>query len=243
VASPFNEVVARRIGERVDLDVEGATFASYHPRLKMTGYSWDALTAASLLHPDSPPRSLLLLGLGGGTMLHQLRTLVPHIDVVAVEIDPEIVRLAREHMALEETGAEVVVDDAYAFLHDCKRTFDVVVDDLFLTGPDDVERSGIPEGAVLDDMRARLNPRGVLVANLITDVGHRAVRRATRASFRASFAEVRVVKPPRGLNEILVGGAALSKPRMARKAGERLGEAEDRRLWSLLGYEALKLKR
>ncbi|MFZ9889747.1 MAG: hypothetical protein ACO3JL_19805, partial [Myxococcota bacterium] len=69
VSSPFNQLVARQVGERIDLDVEGATFATWHPRHLLTGYSWDALCAASLLRPAGPPRRVLLLGLGGGTVL------------------------------------------------------------------------------------------------------------------------------------------------------------------------------
>lgn len=242
VSTPYNEIIARRIGERVDLDVEGATFATWHPRHLLTGYSWDALTAACLLRDAGPPRSVLLLGLGGGTMLRQLRALVPEARAVAVEIDAGVVELARKYMELDTLGAEVVIDDAYAFIERCRERFDVVIDDLFLTGPDDVERAGVPEGYVLERMCALLEPGGVFAANLITDHGHRKVRRAARQAFLERFGIVRSVKPPRGLNEVLVGAEALAAPRDVRAYAERFREPRDRERWEQLRFERLLRK-
>ena len=90
ITTPFNSVAARKIGERVDLEVEGATFATWHPKLVMTGYSWDALAVAALLRGDGPPTSILTLGLGGGTVTRQLRMLLPDVRLVGVEIDGAI---------------------------------------------------------------------------------------------------------------------------------------------------------
>lgn len=240
VSTPFNEIVARRVGERVDLDVEGATFATWHPRHLLTGYSWDALTAACLCHDDGPPASVLLLGLGGGTMLRQLRALVPDLRAVAVEIDPMVVELARNHMELDAIGAEVVIDDAYAFIEGCTERFDVVIDDLFLTGPHDVERSAVPEGHVLERMTALLTQGGVFAANLITDGGHRKVRRAAREAFLERFSTVRSVKPPRGLNEVLVGADSLAAPKLLREYADAFDEPTDKERWLQLSYSGLK---
>jgi spermidine synthase len=241
VSSPFNEVVARLVGERVDLDVEGATFATWHPTQLLSGYSWDALAAGCLLRAAGPPKSVLLLGLGGGTMLRQLRALLPDARFVAVEIDAEIVRLARRHMELDEIGVEVIVGDAYAYLDSCGERFDVVIDDLFLTGAMDVERSAVPEGHVLKRTRAVTARGGIVLANLITDAGHLHVRRAARAAFKKSFRQVRVVVPPRGLNEVLVGGTEVAPPSFARRRVDAFTDPEDQRLWGLLTFRTLQL--
>lgn len=240
VVTPYNDIVARRVGERVDLDVEGATFATWHPRHLLTGYSWDALTAACLLHEGGPPKRVLLLGLGGGTMLRQLKALVPELVAVAVEIDALVVDLARKHMELDKLGAEIVIDDAYAFIERSSERFDVVVDDLFLTGTHDVERSAIPEGHVLERMCALLEPGGAFAANLITDSGHRKVRRAARQAFLQTFAEVRSVKPPRGLNEVLVGARALAPPKQVKALSASFQQPKDRDRWLQLRYTSLQ---
>ncbi len=207
LTTQFNTVAVRRAGERVDLEVEGATFATWHPRHAFTGYSWDALAAAALLRPGGPPASVLLLGLGGGTVTRQLRALLPEVRLVGVEIDAGVIELARTYMTLDEQQVEVHIDDAYAFLARTTERFDVVLDDLFLTGPDDVVRTRVPQGETLKLLRARVAPGGLFVANLITDAGeHKSVRVASRKAFADAFPVSRVVTPPRGLNEILVGG-------------------------------------
>ncbi len=199
-------------GERIDLDVQGATYATWHPRQVMTGYSWDALSVACLLRHDGPPRSVLILGLGGGTVARQLRRFAPRVRIVGVEIDPGVVEAARRHLHLGDTDVEVHVMDAYDYLAPGSaaggdQRFDVVIDDLFLSGATDVVRARVPDGDTLALVRSRVADGGVVVANLITDTGeHSTVRAAARAGFRKAFAQTRVVTPPRGLNEILVGG-------------------------------------
>ena len=207
MTTAFNTVSVHRYGERIDLDVAGATFATWHPRQIMTGYSWDALSVATLLRSEGPPKSVLTLGLGGGTVTRQLRRLLPTARLVGVEIDAGIIDLAQRHMHLREQHVETHVEDAYQYLARTTETFDAILDDLFLTGPLDVVRSRTPKGETMALLRAKLAPGGLLVANLITDVGeHAAIRQETRAAFLAAFASVRVVEPPQGLNEILVGG-------------------------------------
>lgn len=205
--TPFNTMSVVVTGDRVDLDVEGATYATWHPKQWMTGYSWDALSVGCLLRHDGPPKSVLILGLGGGTVARQLKRFIPDVRIVGVEIDPGVVDVARRHLHLDDS-IEVHVEDAYAFLKNGTERFDAVIDDLFLTGDTDVVRSRVTDGDTLALVRSRVADGGVVVANLITDKGeHAKVRAASRAGFLNAFASTRIVTPPRGLNEILVGGA------------------------------------
>jgi predicted membrane-bound spermidine synthase len=238
----FNAVVVRSTGDRVDLEVEGATFATWHPRHLLTGYSWDALSAGCLLRAAGPPASVLVLGLGGGTVVRQLRRLLgPAVRIVGVEIDPGVVDLATKHLHLGALDVEAVVADAYAYLASTTDRFDAVVDDLYLTGPDDVMRSRAPAGDTLELIRARLAPAGVLVANLITDEGgHRHVQRTTRKAFSEAFAAVRIVKPPRGLNEILVGGDVVSAKAALAPYRARFDDDHDKKRWDELTVRALR---
>ena len=107
----------------------------------------------------------------------------------------------------------------------------VVIDDLFLTGATDVMRSRVPEGDTLALVRKRVAPGGLVVANLITDTGdHAVVRKQTRAAFRAAFAQTRVITPPRGLNEILVGGDQVATSRALKPYGLLL-DGDDRKFF------------
>lgn len=228
--TPYNSVAVIPRGERLDFDVEGATFASWHPRHLCTGYSWDAVTAACLAGKDAP-RSVLVLGLAGGTCTRQLRHLLPDAEITAVEIDGALVELARKHMGLDAQRLKVVVEDAYAFLAKSTAQYDAIVDDLFLCGENDVVRSKVPEGEVLESLVARLAPGGVVAANVITDFGHDLVAAATQRAFAHAFAESYSVIPPRGLNAVVVGGERLRPFPEVRALATRFDEESDRQLW------------
>lgn len=228
--TPYNSVAVIPRGERIDFDVEGATFASWHPRHLCTGYSWDAVTAACLAG-KATPKSVLVLGLAGGTCTRQLRHLLPDAEITAVEIDGALVELARKHMGLDDQRLKVAVQDAYAFLAETSEKFDAVVDDLFLCGEEDVVRSKVPEGEVLESLVARVAPGGVLAANVITDFGHDLVAAATLRAFGHAFADSYSVIPPRGLNAVVVGGAKLRAFAEVRALATRFDEESDRQLW------------
>lgn len=241
LTTAFNTVAVKQTGERVDLEVEGATFATWHPKHAFTGYSWDGLSAAALLRSGGPPSSVLLLGLGGGTVTRQLRALLPQVRLVGVEIDGGVIDLARRYMGLDEQGVEVHIEDAYSFLARSTERFDVVLDDLFLTGPTDVVRTRVPQGETLALLRARVAPGGLFVANLITDAGeHKSVRVAARKAFADSFKVSRVVVPPRGLNEILVGGDEVLPRSSLAGWADKLGDAYDRARLSEIDVRLLK---
>ena len=230
VVTPFNLLSVVQVGARVDLDVKGATYATWHPTQIMTGYSWDALVLGCLLRHGGPPRSVLVLGLGGGTVARQLRCFLPEVRIVGVEIDEGVVDLARRYLHLD-ASVEVHVKDAYDFLAEGGERFDAVIDDLFLSGSTDVVRSRVPDGDTLKLVRSRVAEGGVVVANLITDVGdHAVVRAAARRGFGAGFKQIRVATPPRGLNEVLVGGDHVQGAEAVSAWAPRLDDEQDR-IW------------
>jgi spermidine synthase len=205
--STYNDMRVVRTGTRVDLDVDGATYATYDAHAVMTGYSWDAL-AVSTAALSRAPTSVLVLGMGGGTVARQLRALHPSCAITGIEIDADVIRLSRQHLQLDDVAAIIHVEDAYDFLARETARYDVVIDDLFLTGTDDVVRARVPEGATMQLLQNRVAVGGIVVCNLITDRGHVRVRNRARAAFASSFASVFVATPPLGLNEILIGGGA-----------------------------------
>ncbi|MCC6352457.1 MAG: methyltransferase domain-containing protein [Verrucomicrobiae bacterium] len=234
-----NRVRLKRRGARVELDVAGASFSSWHPRLLMTGLAWDAITAGSLLRPGGPPATVLMLGLGGGTVARQLAATSPCTRVTAVELDEGVVAMAREHMGLDRLGVEAVIGDAYEFVERDRRRFDVVIDDLYVTGREDVWRPRPPDGGLLAQYRRRLAPGGLVLVNLVIGPGHRRIQGMVRQAMGAAFRDVRSVRPPLGLNEILVGGDGVLGRGTLREFGARLVEPEDRRLWDRIRVRRL----
>jgi len=237
VCTPYNDVdVIERPDGGIDLDVIGATHATWHPDERMTGHAWDALTAGALSAPHEAD-SILLLGLGGGTVLRQLRAFLPHARMVALEIDTEMIRLARTYMELDEQRAEVVEGDAYTFLKENREKFDVVIDDLYRCGEQDVERPRDVDEASLREMCAHLAPGGALVMNFVLGRGHALMHRAARTAFHKVFASVRAIRPPLSHNEILLGSLeadSLQTPRSVMAMGPRLTHPRDQRRWKEL---------
>ena len=72
--------------------VEGAVHAWHHRDRFLTGQAWDLIAAGALLGERfHPPRTVLMLGLAGGTAYRVLRHLLPECRLTAVDIDGELV--------------------------------------------------------------------------------------------------------------------------------------------------------
>ncbi|MCX6865368.1 MAG: methyltransferase domain-containing protein [Verrucomicrobia bacterium] len=218
----------------VEFRVAGAVHASFHRQRFLTGLAWDMIAAGALLGTNDPPRSVLMLGLAGGTAFRVLRHLLPDCRLTAIDIDPEIVGLAREHMELDALGIEVIIGDAYAWLEHNQRTFDVVIDDIYLAGMTDVFRPRAWDAVLLDNLRRAVAPDGVLVVNLVTGAGHRTMQSLTRRVLRGAFPVVRCLKSAEAMNEVLVAGACVaSRGRLDTYAGA-FSNWRDRMYWDRL---------
>jgi spermidine synthase len=206
--------------------------STWHPTRLLTGYGWDALTAACLLG-NTPPRSLLLLGLGGATVLRQLLHLLPGLEVTAVDLNLRALEEAPRNLGSLADRVHMVHAEAYAFSDSCTRGFDVVIDDIYAPGAEDVFRPVPFTSQLVSRLRERLLPGGLLVANFVLGPGHRTPFLAARNAFRAGFPQWRSVRPKLGANSILVGGTTV-------RAGSALAPYSDlwpsreRRLWRSL---------
>lgn len=237
-STAYNDVAVVRIGDRVNMEVTGATFATWHPTRFLTGYSWDALAAGCCLYPTGTAPRILVLGLAGGTLVRQARRLIPAADLTAVEIDAELVELGREYMELDRLQCEVVIDDAYRFLETTRHTFDIIIDDVYRTGPDDVERP-LDHADLLTRLWQRpLAPEGLVLANFITDPPHDRIYRACRRSLRDAFPSCASLHPPQGYNTILAAGPDLSPTRLLRERGAVFTDKQDAEFW-----KAIRVKR
>lgn len=120
--------------------------------------------AGLTVKPD--PQSLLILGLGGGTLADIFATLFPGIEIDAVEIDEAVVRVAREYFDYaERPGMQTHVRDGRVFVRRALRAgkrYDYILLDAF-------NGDYIPEHMMtrefLEEVRALLSADGVLVAN------------------------------------------------------------------------------
>lgn len=119
-----------------------------------------------------PGGRVLVVGLGGGGMVRCLETISPETAVEAVEIDPVVVRLAREYFGVVESErVKVHVGDAFDFFDGSRGLYDAIYLDAFLRAP---ESSGLGEktarlktASFLEALRSHLAPGGAVAFNLI----------------------------------------------------------------------------
>lgn len=77
---------------------------------------------------------ILLLGLGGGSAIELIRNEL-HLPnpIVAVDIDPAIIEIARQEFNLDSyADTEIVCQDAYDFVRETTGKFGLIIIDLFI---------------------------------------------------------------------------------------------------------------
>ena len=126
---------------------------------------WQAVFAEVLVQ-GSPPREVLLLGLGGGSVPAILRDeLGIAARITAIELDPTMVQMARDHFALERhQDLQVILGDATIQVHAIRQRFDLVLVDLF----DDLDLArGVDSRAFLHGLRDRCAEGGLVCFNTV----------------------------------------------------------------------------
>jgi spermidine synthase len=156
-----------RFGRELIVDETFASF--YRPGTASTGSVWDAIAAPLLALPVRRRRSVLLLGLGGGSAARLVRALAPESHIVGVEYDAEVVRVARRELDLDSIGIEIVTDDARAFLGRETRRFDMVIEDVFIGSGDDVHKPDWLPTPGHQLAARRVAPGGLLVSNALDE--------------------------------------------------------------------------
>ena len=156
----------RAAGSTRRLYTDGVLHSQFNPRRLITGSVWDLLWLGLFFRPDPNPKRVLVLGLGAGTVVRQLQTLFPFVQIIAVEIDPVHIELAELHFGVDTVRAKIFQDSAETFVAGYRGPkFDLIIDDLFSGA------AGIPHRAVkcsgpwLSRLEKCLMPEGFLAIN------------------------------------------------------------------------------
>jgi spermidine synthase len=172
-------------------------------RAQPEGYAmhpYAVVTDLAKLFFDAPGR-LLVLGLGGGSIATSFAADGWRVD--AVEIDPAVVRIARDAFALDER-VQVHVRDGRRFLAENEGPWDVIVFDAYGSG-------SIPfhlvTREVFAECRRRLAPGGLLLLNVEGRGWQDPIFSALAATLHTSFKSVVALptsEPPNVLGNMVL---------------------------------------
>lgn len=110
------------------------------------------------------PKRILVVGLGGGAMPMFLRAVVPSAHIDVVDIDPDVVAVAKEYFGFrEDERLRAHVADGRGFVEAAGPPYDLIFLDAY--GPDSIPEH-LATVEFLAAVRARLAPRGAVVGNV-----------------------------------------------------------------------------
>jgi spermidine synthase len=182
-----------------------------------------------------PQADVLIIGLGGGGMIHFLRREDPGVAIDAVEIDPVVVKLADEFFGVR-TGEKVniITADGLKFIAENEKQYDVIYMDAFLKPSAETDSTGVPLALrtrqFYEQLQTRLKPGGVVAFNLNP---HPQMREDIRAIAEA-FPQAYEFSLPRFQGSVVV--ATMAADRVPRTELIKRARALDKRFHGLLSF-------
>lgn len=103
-------------------------------------------------------KTVLILGLGGGTVAKQIRKNWPEAKITGVDVDPVMIELGEKYLGLDKIDVKIKIQDAYDFT----GKFDLIIIDLY-NSENFPEKFGNIE--FLDKVKTSITALGVAVFN------------------------------------------------------------------------------
>ena len=124
---------------------------------------YTAIMALGLLMNEQPTK-VMLIGLGGGALLHFIYHYFPSVSIDVIEKRPAVIQMAQAHFMLpDDPRIKLYCGDAQQLLGAFSGQYDVIFNDAYIAdGPD----LAMYAGEVYQQILRLLSRDGVLVSNL-----------------------------------------------------------------------------
>src|ERR671925_1551031 len=139
--------------------------------------------------PDA--KKIVIVGLGGGSIPKKVQKEFSQIEIDAVEIDPEVVKLAKDYFHIKESNRmRLHAQDGRLFLSRTQNQYDIILVDAYFT---DAMPFHLTTKQFFELAQKKLTPNGIVVVNLISAVTGpsgkiaRAVVRTKRQVFPQTY--------------------------------------------------------
>lgn len=205
--SAYNYIQVVQVGTKTELILnEGQAIHSiYDSQSLLTGGPWDYFVIADSFRPaqasETEPKEVAILGLAGGTAARQYTaTFGTKVDITGVEIDPEILNVARRYFHLDQNNVHPVVADARYWLDTRAGQYDVIMLDAY-------RQPYIPfhltTREFFSEVRGHLKPGGVAVVNAGRTAKDYRLVAAIASTMAAVYSSVFLVDVPDFTNTLI----------------------------------------
>ena len=138
----------------------GITYSRRNENKLFTGSYWDYFTPLPLLYQKS---NILMIGLGGGTIVYQINRLYrKKVQMDVVEIDEKMIELAEDFIPEDIKKVNLFLEDGIKFLRRNKKKYELVFLDAY--DGDKIPDEFLDEKTV-ESINNALTEEGVLAIN------------------------------------------------------------------------------
>ena len=106
----------RTAGNSVRLYSNGVFHSHYNPNHALTNSIWDLLMLPALFQPEGSVKRILLMGVGGGSVIKLFHKYLSPEHITGVEINPIHVSVAKRYFKLTKHEANLICDDAISWI-------------------------------------------------------------------------------------------------------------------------------
>jgi spermidine synthase len=145
---------------------------------------------------------ILVLGVGAGNIPMFLRKYYSNAQIDVIDIDPQIIALAKEYFnLLEDRRLHAYAQDGREFIENVQKPYDLIFLDAYTA-------AGIPKHLAskefLVTLKRALKPSGVVVANMWSTPKVNPLYRSMLRTYQEVFQEVYTLRVPTAGNKIVI---------------------------------------
>ena len=210
----------RSAGKTRRLYTDGVFHSQYHPDRPFAGSIWDLLWLPALFYEPGQIKRILLLGVGGGAVIHMLRLHARPEVIDAIDITPTHIQIARRYFGVRACSAKLIQADGISWLNDYKGPgYDMIIDDMYGEDGGEPARAIELDYSWINTIRKHLDPNGVMILNSMTSNDLKQAACFTDAGLSKSFKSAYHLYVPMYHNAV---GAIFREPVSTRDFRKRL---------------------
>lgn len=156
----------RSAGATLRLYTNKVFHSQYNARKALQGGIWDLLYLPAFIFAPEKLQRVLVLGVGGGTVLQQIQKYLSPESITGIELNPTHLFVAKKYFGLKHSSFKLIEADAISWLNNYSgENFDLIIDDLY------GHHNGLAERAIkvnkqwAASLLKHLSPDGIVVIN------------------------------------------------------------------------------